>query len=68
MSLSTLHEQLRALRLGHFSQALQQQQAQIATYSDMSFEERLSLLATHELLCRDNTEGAKVITPGEITY
>ncbi len=28
MSLSTLHEQLRALRLGHFSQALQQQQAQ----------------------------------------
>jgi len=56
MSLSTLHEQLRALRLGHFTQALQQQQTQPATYSDMSFEERLGLLATHELLCRDNTK------------
>ena len=31
MSLSTLHEQLRALRLGHFTQALQQQQPQPAT-------------------------------------
>ena len=50
MSLSTLHEQLRALRLGHFTQALQQQQAQPDTYTEMSFEERLSLLATHELL------------------
>ena len=56
MSLSTLHEQLRALRLGHFTQALQQQQAQPDTYTEMSFEERLSLLATHELLCRDNTK------------
>jgi DNA replication protein DnaC len=35
---------------------LQQQQAQPDTYTEMSFEERLSLLATHELLCRDNTK------------
>lgn len=56
MSISILHEQLRALRLGHFTQALQQQQAQPDTYTDMSFEQRLGLLATHELLCRDNTK------------
>lgn len=53
---STLNEQLRSLRLSHFCQALEQQQAQHNTYSDMSFEERLGLLADYELQCRDNNK------------
>lgn len=53
---SALNEQLRALRLSHFCQALEQQQAQPTTYSDMSFEERLGLLADYELQCRDNNK------------
>lgn len=53
---SVLNEQLRALRLSHFCHALEQQQAQLNTYSDMSFEERLGLLAEHELQCRDNNK------------
>lgn len=56
MTNNVLMEQLRALRLSHFCQALQHQQEQPATYSDMSFEERLGLLADHELICRDNAK------------
>ena len=41
MTQSQLQEQLRSLRLGHFAQALQQQQSQATTYDEMSFEERL---------------------------
>ena len=47
MTQSQLQEQLRSLRLGHFAQALQQQQSQATTYDEMSFEERLGLLAQH---------------------
>ena len=53
---SILNEQLRTLRLSHFCQALEQQQAQPMTYEDMSFEERLGLLADYELQCRDNNK------------
>ena len=52
MTQSQLQEQLRSLRLGHFAQALQQQQSQATTYDEMSFEERLGLLAQHEIHCR----------------
>ena len=45
MTQSQLQEQLRSLRLGHFAQALQQQQSQATTYDEMSFEEHLGLLA-----------------------
>ena len=68
MSLSSLHEQLRALRLGHFSQALQQQQEQPDTYTDMSFEERLGLLATHEILCRDNTKVKRLTRQAKLRF
>lgn len=47
MTQSQLQEQLRSLRLGHFAQALLQQQSQATTYDEMSFEERLGLLAQH---------------------
>jgi DNA replication protein DnaC len=68
MSLSSLHEQLRALRLGHFCQALQQQQEQPDTYTDMSFEERLGLLATHEILCRDNTKVKRLTRQAKLRF
>ena len=47
-----LDEQLSTLRLGGVKQALSQQQTQSALYQDMSFEERLQLLLSHELVQR----------------
>ncbi len=41
------------LRLGHMSNALEQQWSQPMTYTSLSFEERLSLLLEHELLQRE---------------
>jgi DNA replication protein DnaC len=61
MNLPALQEQLRSLRLGHFCQALEQQQSQVTTYDEMSFEERLGLLAQHEILCRQNTKIKRLI-------
>jgi DNA replication protein DnaC len=61
MNQQALQEQLRSLRLGHFSQALEQQQVNATTYDDMSFEERLGLLAQHEILCRQNTKIERLI-------
>ena len=37
MNQQALQEQLRSLRLGHFGQALEQQQSHVSTYEDMSF-------------------------------
>ncbi len=51
---SGLLEQLRALRLSHLSQALEQQWSQPGTYLDLSFDERLGLLLDHELLQRES--------------
>ena len=48
-----LDEQLSTLRLGGVKQALSQQQTQSALYQDMSFEERLHLLLSHELVQRE---------------
>jgi DNA replication protein DnaC len=48
-----LDEQLSRLRLGGMKQALSQQQTQSALYQDMSFEERLQLLLSHELVQRE---------------
>ena len=61
MTQSQLQEQLRSLRLGHFAQALQQQQGQATTYEDMSFEERLGLLAQHEIHCRQSTKVKRLL-------
>lgn len=48
-----LEDQLNQLRLGGMKQALEQQQAQAGLYQDISFEERLQLLLSHELLQRE---------------
>ena len=61
MTQSQLQEQLRSLRLGHFAQALQQQQSQATTYDDMSFEERLGLLAQHEIHCRQSSKVKRLL-------
>ncbi|HID9657177.1 TPA: ATP-binding protein [Serratia marcescens] len=50
---SKLLEQIRALRLGHMSNTLEQQWSQPMAYTSLSFEERLSLLLEHELLQRE---------------
>lgn len=50
---NNLLEQIRALRLGHMSNALELQWSQPMTYTSLSFEERLSLLLEHELLQRE---------------
>jgi len=47
-------EQLRALRLTQMSQALEHQRQQANTFTELSFEERLTLLLEHELLGREN--------------
>ena len=61
MTQSQLQEQLRSLRLGHFAQALQQQQSQATTYDEMSFEERLGLLAQHEIHCRQDSKVKRLL-------
>jgi DNA replication protein DnaC len=47
MTLQTLYEQLLELRIPAFRQALQEQQSN-AKYTELAFEERLSLLVDHE--------------------
>jgi DNA replication protein DnaC len=66
MNLPALQEQLRALRLGHFCQALEQQQSHVSTYDEMSFEARLGLLAQHEILCRQNTKIKRLINQAKM--
>jgi DNA replication protein DnaC len=61
MTQSQLQEQLRSLRLGHFAQALLQQQSQATTYDEMSFEERLGLLAQHEIHCRQDSKVKRLL-------
>ncbi len=46
-------EQLSQLHLSAMKQALSQQQEQETLYQDMSFEERLQLLLSHELVQRE---------------
>lgn len=48
-----LDEQLSRLHLGGMKRALSQQQAQGMLYQEMSFEERLQLLLSHELMQRE---------------
>ena len=49
-----LYEQLTALKLTGFRDALKKQLAQPGTYQELGFEERLSLLTAEELTCREN--------------
>lgn len=47
---NNLLENIRVLRLGNMSNALELQWSKPMTYTSLSFEERLSLLLEHELL------------------
>ena len=51
--MNQLTEQLKTLRLSHAARALEQQQEQLSTYAELSFEERLSLLLGCELQGRE---------------
>ena len=42
--MNQINEQLRELRLGHIARALEQQRELLSTYTELAFEERLSLL------------------------
>ena len=48
-----IEEQLSLLHLSGVKQALAKQQEQTMLYQDMSFEERLQLLLSHELVQRE---------------
>lgn len=54
--MNQLNEQLKALRLSHAATALEQQQEQLSTYAELTFEERLGLLLESELLNRSQTK------------
>lgn len=53
-----LYEQLTELKLTGFLNALKNQIAQPGAYLELGFEERLSLLASEELTCRENRRGS----------
>ncbi len=56
-----LYEQLTALKLTGFRDALKKQLAQPGTYRELGFEERLSLLTAEELTCRENRKAERLI-------
>ncbi|WP_159187061.1 IS21-like element ISEc12 family helper ATPase IstB, partial [Escherichia coli] len=56
-----LYEQLTALKLTGFRDALKKQLAQPGTYQELGFEERLSLLTAEELPCRENRKAERLI-------
>ncbi len=55
-----LYEQLTALKLTGFRDALKKQLAQPGTYQELGFEERLSLLTAEELTCRENRKTGQI--------
>jgi DNA replication protein DnaC len=54
--MNQLKDQLKALRLSHAVIALEQQQEQLTTYAELTFEERLGLLLESELLSRSQAK------------
>ncbi|ECC3466297.1 ATP-binding protein [Salmonella enterica subsp. enterica] len=55
-----LYEQLTELKLTGFRDALKNQIAQPGAYQELGFEERLSLLASEELTCRENRKAERL--------
>ena len=75
--MNPINDQLRSLRLGHAINALEQQQAQLSTYTELGFEERLSLLLESEILGRNHAKIQRLkrqaklrieAQPSQITY
>ncbi|EFJ2992975.1 ATP-binding protein [Escherichia coli] len=56
-----LYEQLTALKLTGFRDAIKKQLAQPGTYQELGFEERLSLLTAEELTSRENRKAERLI-------
>lgn len=56
-----LYEQLTELKLTGFRDALKNQIAQPGAYQELGFEERLSLLASEELTCRENRKAERLV-------
>lgn len=56
-----LYEQLAELKLTGFLDALKNQIAQPGAYLELGFEERLSLLASEELTCRENRKAERLV-------
>ena len=53
--MNQLTEQLKTLRLSHAARALEQQQEQLSTYAELSFEERRRFLLRCELQGLEHT-------------
>lgn len=60
--MNPLHQQLTQLKLSGVKAALQQQSQQASLYSEQSFEERLSLLLSHELTGREQRRIERLIS------
>ncbi|MEY6245664.1 ATP-binding protein, partial [Salmonella enterica subsp. enterica serovar Corvallis] len=56
-----LYEQLTELKLTGFRDALKNQITQPGAYQELGFEERLSLLASEELTCRENRKAERLV-------
>lgn len=59
-------QKLRALRLTGMADALEQQFTQPATYSELSFEERLALLVDREQTFRDNKRVTRLLKAAKL--
>mgnify|MGYP002681245125 CR=1 FL=1 len=59
--MNLLYEQLIALKLTGFRDALKKQPTQLDTYQELGVKERLSLLAAEELPCRENKKAKRLI-------
>lgn len=66
MQYDALVAQLRALKLTGMADALEQQLEQPATHDDLSFLERLSLLADRETCSRSNTRVARLLKAAQL--
>lgn len=75
--MNQINEQLRELRLGHMGRAIEQQRELPSTYTDLAFEERLSLLLESEILGRSQAKIQRLkrqaklrvdASPGQLIY
>lgn len=64
--MNQVDEQLMALRLGHAAKALEQQRVQLSTYTELTFEERLSLLLESEVLGRSQAKTKRLIRQAKL--
>ena len=64
--MQTLINQLNALRLTGMAEAIKQQQDQPATYSELGFIERLSLLINNEMTVRDQRKITRLLKQAKL--